>query len=134
MIAAPLIAGNDLRKMSPSTKAILTNKDVIAINQDSLGIQALKVSVKDSLETWIKPLKNGNWAVCFLNRKSTPQLISYELNARVIEDTLAKRNLDTKVTLYKIKNIWLNKNVGDTKKSIKEMVSSHDVLMLLLSK
>ena len=134
MIAAPLIAGNDLRKMSPSTKAILTNKDVIAINQDSLGIQALKVSVKDSLETWIKPLKNGNWAVCFLNRKSTPQLISYEWNARVIEDTLAKRNLDTKVTLYKIKNIWLNKNVGDTKKSIKEMVSSHDVLMLLLSK
>ena len=68
MIAAPLIAGNDLRKMSASTKAILSNKDVIAINQDSLGIQALKVAVKDSLETWIKPLKNGNWAVCFLNR------------------------------------------------------------------
>ncbi len=134
MIAAPLIAGNDLRKMSSSTKAILTNKDVIAINQDSLGIQALKVSVKDSLETWIKPLKNGSWVVCFLNRKSIPQLINYDWNAQIIEDTLAKRNLDTKNTVYKIKNLWINKSAGDTKKPVKEMLPSHDVVLLLLSK
>jgi alpha-galactosidase len=133
MIDAPLIAGNDLRKMSPSTTAILVNKEVIAVNQDSLGIQALKYTSKDSLEIWIKPLKNGDWAVCFLNRKSQPQPINFDWNAQVIEDTLSKRNLDAKATVYKIKNLWTKKEAGNTKKPLKETVAPHDVIMLRLS-
>ncbi len=51
MLAAPLIAGNDLRIMSTETKAILTAKEVIAVNQDLLGIQAFKYATKDSVVT-----------------------------------------------------------------------------------
>jgi len=71
MIAAPLISGNDLRNMSAETKEILTNKEVIAANQDPLGIQGFRYASKDSLETWIKPLKGGDWAIIFLNRNSS---------------------------------------------------------------
>ncbi len=56
MLAAPLMAGNDISNMTKETQAILTNKDVIAVDQDPLGIQGLKFSVKDSVETWFKPL------------------------------------------------------------------------------
>jgi alpha-galactosidase len=58
MLAAPLIADNDLRSMSEQTKEVLTNKEVIAVNQDSFGIQGLKYAVRDSVEIWTKPLKN----------------------------------------------------------------------------
>ena len=134
MIAAPLIAGNDLRKMSTSTKAILTNREVIAINQDSLGIQALKYSSKDSLETWFKPLKNGDWAVCFLNRKSKAQPLYFDWDAQVIEDTLAKRKLDAKAGAYNVRNLWTNKEAGNTKKPLEAVVAPHDVIILRLRK
>ena len=77
MLAAPLIAGNDMRKMDESTKNILTNKEVIAVNQDALGIEALKYSDKDSLQIWFKPLSNDEWAVCFLNRSSKAKQIDF---------------------------------------------------------
>jgi alpha-galactosidase len=134
MIAAPLIAGNDLRNMSAATKEILTNKEVIAVNQDSLGIQAMKYSANDSLETWVKPLKNGDWAVCFLNRKNTDKSIDFNWSAQVIEDTIGKRNLDAKGTTYKIRNVWTKKDAGDSKKPLKVIVPRHDVVMLRLIK
>ncbi len=65
MLAAPLMAGNDLRKMSDQTKAILTNKDVIALDQDALGIEGFKYSAVDGLEMWIKPLANNELAIFF---------------------------------------------------------------------
>lgn len=133
MIAAPLIAGNDVRKMSPSTNAILTNKEVIAINQDSLGIQAMKYAKADSLETWIKPLKNGDWVICFLNRKSSPQQTSFSWDKAVVDD-VANRTLDAKTTTYKLYDVWNKKAVGNTKKMFAATVPPHDVVLLRLSK
>ena len=134
MIAAPLIAGNDIRKMNPSTNAILTNRDVIAINQDSLGIQAMKYAKTDSLETWVKPLKNGDWVVCFLNRKSTPQPVSFDWSAQVINDDISKRTLDAKGTTYKLRDVWNKKEMGSTKKALQATVPPQDVVLLRLSK
>ena len=134
MIAAPLIAGNDIRKMSASTTAILTNKEVIAINQDALGIQAMKYAKSDSLETWIKPLQNGDWAVCFLNRKTTAQQINFDWNAHAIEDDVAKKTLDTKTTMYKLYDIWAKKDIGNTKKPLQMSVPPRDLVMLWLKK
>ena len=68
MLAAPLIAGNDLRHISRETLEILTNKEVIAVNQDALGVEGFKYSAKDGVEVWFKPLSNDAWAMCFLNR------------------------------------------------------------------
>ncbi len=68
ILAAPLLAGNDLTKMSAADKAILTNKDVIAIDQDALGRQGDRVSAVGPYEVWSKPLKDGSVAVALFNR------------------------------------------------------------------
>lgn len=67
MMAAPLLAGNDLRTMSPEVLGILTNKAVIAVNQDSLGKQGYKLKEMDGVQVWLKPLSGERWAICLLN-------------------------------------------------------------------
>jgi alpha-galactosidase len=68
MLSAPLLAGNDLSKMSQDTKDILMNRDVIAIDQDSLGHQARRLWVEGPMEIWVKDLSGGKRAVAFFNR------------------------------------------------------------------
>jgi len=71
MLAAPLIAGNDVRDMSEATRAILTNREVIAVDQDPLGVQAMLVaSNPPELQVWVKPLADGSKAVALLNRSA----------------------------------------------------------------
>ena len=133
MLAAPLIAGNDLRKMTRETVNILTNRDVIAVNQDSLGIQALKYNTKDSVETWVKPLKGGDWAVCFFNRSSQPKAVLFDWKTNVVKDDLTNLQLDGSVTSYTIVDLWTKKILGTTSKELKASVPSHDVLIVRLS-
>ena len=134
MLAAPLIAGNDLRKMSAETTSILTNAEVVAIDQDELGIQGFKHTAKDSVETWYKPLKNGDWAVCFLNRSKTPKAVEMDWQNQSVNDAFAKRELNAKSGPYKIRNLWTKKDTGTTKKALKATVPGQDVLMLRLIK
>ena len=134
MLAAPLISGNDIRNMSKAVTEILTNKEVIAINQDALGIQGLKYAAKDSVETWFKPLQNGDWAVCFLNRKSTPQHINFTWADNIVDDKLSNRVLNAKTNTYKLRNLWAKKDVGDTKRLLSVTIPARDVVMLRLSK
>lgn len=133
MLAAPLIAGNDLRKMDEETKSVLTNKDVIAIDQDVLGIEGFKYNDRDSVQTWFRPLSNGNWAVCFVNRSLSPKTIEFNWQANTIVDDLSQRKLDNTIT-YKIRDLWTKKDLGTTKKSLKKNLAPHDVLIVKLSK
>ncbi|MEP6465916.1 MAG: glycoside hydrolase family 27 protein [Parafilimonas sp.] len=134
IMAAPLIAGNDIRKMSEATIMILTNKDAIAINQDALGVQGFRYTSKDSLETWFKPLNNGDWAVCFVNRSAQSQKINFDWKNENVNDTLSSRQLNAAATTYKIMDVWTKKNLSTTAKNLDANVASHDVLMLRLSK
>ena len=135
MLAAPLIAGNDLRSMSNEVREILTNKDVIAINQDALGVQGLRYNVKDSAETWTKPLANGDWAVTFLNRNKSKSIsIDMDWKKNVMTDTLSKRSLDANAVTYAIKNLWTKQELGNTGKPLRATVPPHDVLVLRLRK
>ncbi len=68
LMAAPLMAGNDLEHMSDATKSTLTNKELIAIDQDPAGIQAKRVKKASGLEIWVKQLSDGGRAVGLLNR------------------------------------------------------------------
>jgi len=74
ILNAPLMAGNDLRNMSESTKKILTAPELIAINQDVLGLQAKRLPRKNGSEVWFKKIQNGfnSMAVVLLNRSSVP--------------------------------------------------------------
>ena len=132
ILAAPLIAGNDLGAMKKETKDILTNHEVIAVDQDSLGIQGFRHSASDSLEIWVKPLAKEGWAVCFLNRSSTKRAINFDWSKNVITDDLSSRTLDTAKDMYAIRDLWVKKELGTTRKKLVSEVGSHDVLMLKL--
>ncbi|SHE83351.1 alpha-galactosidase [Bacteroides luti] len=133
MLAAPLILGNDIRNMSDETKAIIMNKDVIAIDQDTLGVQGLKVASQDGLEVWFKPLAGGDWAFCLLNRSNVDK--EYEINWQKFnfDDEVSKRSTNFYNTTYVIKNLWTKKIEGSTKKDKKVSVPAQDVLLYRLS-
>ncbi|MBV9963325.1 MAG: glycoside hydrolase family 27 protein [Parafilimonas sp.] len=134
MMASPLIAGNDIRKMSAATKATLTNKDVIAVDQDALGVQGWRYATKDSLETWFKPLSNGDWAVCFVNRSAQSQKINFDWKNENVNDDLSSKQLNGATTTYKIKDVWTKKDASTTAKAFSATVAPHDVIMLRLIK
>lgn len=133
MMAAPLIAGNDITKMTAQTDSILTNRDAIAIDQDTMGIQGFRYAKKDSLETWVKPLDNGDWAVCFLNRDAKPQQVTFNWKGENVMDTVSNQQMNSN-TAYKIKDIWAKKAAGTTARPFTAMVQPHDIVMLRLSK
>lgn len=68
MIAAPLIMGNDLRSISAESKAILLNKEVIAIDQDPLGSEGIRITDGDQ-QVWGRPLSDGGYAVVLYNKQ-----------------------------------------------------------------
>lgn len=85
MLAAPLMAGNDLQSMTADTKAILCNKEVIALDQDSLGRQATCYRDNGDYQIWIKALSNNEKAVCLLNKSDEKKsvLVDFALLAQI---------------------------------------------------
>lgn len=132
MMASPLIAGNDFRKMSKETVAILTNKELIAVNQDKLGVQGFKYSAEDGLEIWVKPLVEGNWAITFLNRSDVVKKVDFNWKDHVVKDADFNFLADFKKQTYDIKDLWLNKELGTTKRAYEAEIAPHDVVVLKL--
>ena len=120
MLAAPLLAGNDLPNMKPEVKAILTNKDVIAIDQDALGKQGTRAYSDGEVEVWTRELQGGAKAVAVINvgsdRHSTHP---FHLN-------LAKAGLNGPATG---KDLWTGKEVKLTDGMPIEL-HSHDILLV----
>jgi alpha-galactosidase len=133
MLASPLIMGNDLRKASPETIKTLTNKEVIAVNQDKLGIQGFRYTNRDNIEIWIKPLSNDEWAMCFINMNSQPWDLNFDWAKQELGDDLNQRSLHTSQT-YKIRDLFNRTELGDTKRPLKAKIDAHDVLMVKLYK
>ena len=132
MLAAPLIAGNDLRSMPANVAQVLTNRDVIAVNQDSLGVQGFKYAARDSVEIWFKPLVGGDWAVTFLNRSSTPRAVNFTWAQEAVVDSVAKRDAQLASTHYQLRNLWTKQGAGTTARPLSATVPAKDVLMLRL--
>ena len=130
MLATPLMAGNDLRKMDIETKEILTNKEVIAVNQDKLGQQARRFMDMGEKEIWAKPLANGELAVCFLNRTESVWKLNYDWHKQTIyfADQVNMRKNE-----YVIRDLWKHQNIGTTKDNTKYEIAPHGVLMVRLS-
>jgi alpha-galactosidase len=133
MLAAPLMAGNDIRKMSKETLDILTNKEAISIDQDLLGIQGFKFASADSIETWFKPLKDGDWAICFLNRTREAKPIEFNWAQQNVVDDLNNLQANFAGIEYKLRNTWTHQDAGTTRKTLKTELPGHDVLMLRLT-
>lgn len=121
LLAAPLLAGNDLTTMSAETISLLTNKEVIAIDQDRLGKQADRVRAEGSKEIWARPLADGSKAVGIFNRFDWPQTI--EINFREFGFTGA----------VKVRDIWATKDLGTLPSAYKARVPGHGVVLLRVS-
>ena len=91
MMASPLIAGNDIANMDAATRAILTNREVIAVDQDRLGVQGRRVWRDGGREVWVKPLAGGARAVLLLNRGEAPAEIAVDWDHLGLPPTLARR-------------------------------------------
>ncbi len=96
MMASPLLAGNDLAQMSEETRMILTNKEIIALNQDPAGLQAEIVARINGVEMWVKHLvqRNGRErAVTLLNRSETPVTVTIDFAEAGLKDVKSVRDL-----------------------------------------
>jgi alpha-galactosidase len=121
ILAAPLLAGNDLRSMSPEILAILTNRDVIAVNQDKLGKQGQRAWQSGEQEVWTRQLAGGGWAVAFFNRGKDTATISI-------------KPADLKITgKWKARDVWSHQDVAWSESEYSATVPSHGVVMLRLS-
>ena len=115
MMASPLILGNDIRHMSAETKAILTNRDLIAIDQDKLGVQGLHLFSRDGLDYWFKPLENGDWAMTILNPTRKPIVCNLNWqDFNFTDDEVSKRSTAFDKCVYKVKNLWTGRMEGKT--------------------
>lgn len=132
MLASPLIAGNDLRHMTKETISILTDKDVIAINQDKRGVQAYLEQQQDSVDTWIKPLVNNELAICFMNRSQKPVTVNYNFLQHPVNDTVSNTVIDFAKTSFSVTDVWKKVKAGNTKKIFSAVVPPHDVVLLRL--
>jgi alpha-galactosidase len=120
MLAAPLIAGNDLRSMSPEIKAILTNKEVIAINQDALGSQGRRVRKDGDNEIWVKQLKDGSRAVILFNRGAAETEISVNWTDLGYPEHLSAG----------VRDLWAGKDLGKLTGKYSAKVASHETVVL----
>jgi len=120
ILAAPLIAGNDLRDMRPEIHDILANKEVIAVDQDTLGRQGRRVWKNGDLEVWSKQMKDGSRAVILLNRGSAEQ----EINVNW-EDLGYPTHFNADV-----RDLWQHKYLGKFTGKFSAPVVSHGVVMV----
>lgn len=132
MLASPLIMGNDLRLASKETVKILTNKEVIAVNQDELGIQGFRFTNENNVEIWLKPLDNNNWAMTFVNMSDIEIELDFDWQKHDIGDNLNNRIMDLKANVFNVRDLFNHKNLGDTSKNLVAKIKSHDVLMVKL--
>jgi len=122
MLAAPLMAGNDLRTMSAETRDILTNGEVIALDQDPQGSEATRLSGRDGVEIWLKPLAGGALAVGLFNSNDG------ERSAWFSWDQVGRQAKPTG-----LRDLWLHTDVvpGDTGYS--GSIPGHGVILLRLA-
>jgi alpha-galactosidase len=122
VLAAPLLAGNDLRTMPAETHDILTNKDVIAVDQDPLGIQGHRVKKNGNSEIWSKQMSDGGRAVVLLNRGASEATIAVNWTDIGYPETLGAS----------VRDLWAHKDLGKQKGTYSASVPSHGVMMILV--
>lgn len=118
ILAAPLIAGNDLSKMTPYTVDLLGNREVIAVDQDPQGRQGFRVAQEGPFEVWMKPMADGSKVVGLFNRQRTPEQMEVDF---------------AQIDVYgdaTVRDLWLKKDMGTFQDSFSAYVPSHGVVLV----
>jgi len=122
ILAAPLLAGNDLRSMTPATLAILTNRDVIAVNQDKAGRQGSRLWKAGDQEIWTRPLAGGDKAVAVFNRAVEPATVSRPWTELGINSK------------SKVRDLWEHKPIVMEGTAYSATIPGHGVVMMRVSR
>jgi len=118
VLAAPLFAGNNLTKMSRTTLEMLTDPEVIAVDQDAAGVQGHCAWQEGPLEIWTKSLADGSTAIALLNTDNHPMTITADFKALGLPETIHARNL------------WRRKDLGTFKNNCTVLVPKHGSVLL----
>ncbi len=121
LLAAPLIAGNDISTMSSATSEILLNKEAIAIDQDELGVEGSKKLDEGNFEVWTKPLKGGDYAVILFNRGEKP-----------VDANVTWKSMGIKGHFH-ARDLWRHQDIGPSI-GFKGSIEGHSVIFLRLLK
>jgi alpha-galactosidase len=120
LLAAPLLSGNDVRSMSAETKDILLNKEVIAIDQDPLGLEGRRISKNGDLEVWARPLKDGGRAIILFNRGTSEAEVGVTWEQLGYPGHLSAN----------VRDLWDHKDRGSFTGGYKSKVAPHSVVMV----
>jgi alpha-galactosidase len=118
ILAAPLIAGNDLRNMTAQDIEVLTNREVIAVDQDALGMQGKRI-LKSPNEVWAKPMGDGSRAIVLFNRANQPARLSVKWSDVWIKPGVAR-----------VRDLWKHQDLGTFTDSFSAVVEPHGVVMV----
>ena len=122
MLAAPLLAGNDLRNMSPAILQILTNREVIAVDQDQAGKQGTRVWKSGEQEVWTRPLAGGAQAVAFFNRAAAEARV----NIRWADIGISGK--------AHLRDLWLHQDIEWSGDEYSVTIPGHGVVLLRVSR
>jgi alpha-galactosidase len=122
LLAAPLLAGNDLSKMTPAAKSLLMNREAIAIDQDPLGKQGDRLYESGDFEVWTKPLSGGRVAVGMFNRSWSVREISVDLSEIGFG------------TGAKVRDVWEAKDLGQRSGVLRKTLPKHGAALLIVSR
>ena len=123
VVAAPLIIGSDVASLSDSTVSMLTNREVLAVDQDPLGVQGTAIATSGSTQVWTKPLANGDRAVALFNRGTSSQTISTTADAVGLPYSGS----------YALRDLWQH-TTSETAGVISATVAPHSTVLLRVSR
>jgi alpha-galactosidase len=118
ILAAPLLAGNDLSKMTPETLSILTNKEVVGVDQDAKGVQGHRVAQEGPLEVWMKPLGDGSIAVGLFNRGESENPVTVNFKDIGLGNSA------------KVRDLWKHQDLGSFDHSYTTDVPRHGAVLI----
>jgi len=127
MLAAPLMAGNDLGNMSSETAEILKNDEIIALDQDTLGKQGFCYRDNGDYEIWIKKLAGKEKAACLLNRGDEEKLVQVDFNVLLKANDNYWSSDPYKLIDYKTRDLWKHKEVNTEKSTVWVKLAPHSV-------
>ena len=122
LLAAPLIAGNDLARMAPATLAMLRNREVLAVDQDPLGRQGERAARRGEAEVWTRPLADGGMAVGLFNRGATAQTVGF-----TFDEVKAPAGA-------RIRDVWAGADVSPSGGGYTASIPAHGAVLLRLAR
>lgn len=123
LLSAPLLIGCDMDRLDPFTIGLLSNDEVLAVDQDSRGVAAVRVATVGAIDVFSKTLADGSHALGFFNRARQEESVTFNKLERI--------GLPGK---YQVRDLWRQKNLDDTSGSVNLTVPGHGVLLLRLTR